>query len=89
VHAASAPPSSRHWNVAPVSDENAKLAAEEFVVAGGPPEMTVPAPGASSIWVTGAVVSIVHVKLAGVGSVFPAASVARTAKVWLPWLSDA
>ena len=32
----------------------------------------------------GAIVSIVHVYWAGVGSVLPAASVARTSKVWLP-----
>ena len=32
----------------------------------------------------GAVASIVQVKEAGVGSTFPAASVARTWKVWLP-----
>src|SRR5438128_187381 len=32
----------------------------------------------------GAVVSMLQVKLAGVGSVFPAGSVARTWKVWLP-----
>ena len=32
----------------------------------------------------GAVVSTVHVKLAGVASVLPASSVARTWKVWLP-----
>src|SRR5437870_13668836 len=31
----------------------------------------------------GAVVSMLQVKLAGVGSVFPAGSVARTRKVWL------
>ena len=34
----------------------------------------------------GAVVSIVQVKLAGVASVLPAASVARTSKVCEPWL---
>ena len=36
---------------------------------------------------TGGVVSVVQVKLAGVGSVFPAGSVARTWKVWLPLAS--
>ena len=40
-------------------------------------------------WVSvtwGAVVSIVQVKVAGVGSVLPAGSVARTWKVWEPSL---
>ena len=32
----------------------------------------------------GAVVSTTQVKLAGLASVFPAWSVARTSKVWLP-----
>jgi hypothetical protein len=36
------------------------------------------------IVVSGAVRSTVHVWLAGVGSMFPAGSVARTWKVWLP-----
>ena len=40
--------------------------------------------GPAVIEVSGAAVSIVHVRLAGVGSVFPAASVAFTWKVWLP-----
>ena len=40
--------------------------------------------GASSKDVFGAVVSTVHVCEAGVASVCPAASVARTWKVWLP-----
>jgi len=39
--------------------------------------------GPKSIVVSGAIVSTVHAKLAGVESVFPAASVARTSKVWL------
>ena len=34
--------------------------------------------------VSGAAVSTVHVNCAGEASVFPAASVARTLKVWLP-----
>ena len=42
--------------------------------------------GCAVIVVFGAVVSIVQVKLAGVGSVLPAASVARTWKVCEPWL---
>jgi hypothetical protein len=40
--------------------------------------------GAEVIVVSGAVRSIVHVWLAGVASVFPAGSVARTWNVWLP-----
>ena len=40
--------------------------------------------GCAVIVVFGAVVSIVQVKLAGVASVLPAASVARTSKVWEP-----
>ena len=39
--------------------------------------------------VFGAVVSTVQVKLAGVGSRFPAVSIARTWKVWLPTASPA
>jgi hypothetical protein len=34
--------------------------------------------------VLGAVASTVHVKVAGVASTFPAASMALTEKVWLP-----
>ncbi len=40
--------------------------------------------GVESRLVTGAVRSIVQVSLAGVASVLPAGSVARTSKVWLP-----
>ena len=40
--------------------------------------------GWAVIVVFGAAVSIVQVKLAGVASVLPAASVARTWKVWEP-----
>ena len=40
--------------------------------------------GAAVMLVSGATVSTVQEKLAGVGSVLPAASVARTWKVWLP-----
>ena len=38
--------------------------------------------------VSGAAVSIVQVKLAGVGSTLPAASIARTEKVWEPSASE-
>ena len=51
-----------------------KLADVELLTAGG----------ADVIVVSGAVRSIVHVWLAGLASVFPAGSVARTWKVWLP-----
>ena len=42
--------------------------------------------GLESIDVSGVLVSIVQVKVAGVGSVLPAGSVARTLKVWEPSL---
>ena len=41
--------------------------------------------GPDVIVVSGASVSTVKARVAGVASVFPAASVARTLKVWLPW----
>ena len=41
--------------------------------------------GPAVIVVSGATVSTVHVRVAGVASVFPAASVARTRKVCEPW----
>ena len=44
--------------------------------------------GVVSITVSGAMVSMVQVKLAGVGSVLPSESVARTWKVWLPSVSE-
>jgi hypothetical protein len=69
------PPSSWHWNVLPPSvDVKLKLAAVEFVGFVGLAVMVV----------FGAVASIVHVKLAGEGSVFPAVSTALTWNVWLP-----
>ena len=40
--------------------------------------------GSSSIVVSGADVSIVHVNESGVGSALPAPSIARTRNVWLP-----
>ena len=55
-------------------DENVKVAFAE-------PEGFV---GLESMVVFGATVSTVHVYCAGEASVFPAASVARTLKVWLP-----
>jgi hypothetical protein len=40
--------------------------------------------GPESMVVSGSVVSMVQVRVAGMGSVFPARSVARTSKVWVP-----
>ena len=54
--------------------EKVKLAAALLVSAGGP----------ESIAVVGAVVSTVQVELAGVASMFPAWSIARTSKLWEP-----
>jgi hypothetical protein len=70
-----APPSTRHSNVEPPwSAENAKSGVASGVGPLGP----------LSIVVCGAVVSRVKEREAGVGSVFPAASVARTSKVCGP-----
>ena len=68
--------SSEHWKVEPVSlDVNAKLAEVAATVPDGP----------DPIVVSGAVVSTVHVRVAGVASTLPAASTARTRKVWAPF----
>jgi hypothetical protein len=68
-------PSRLHANVVFCSiDWKVKLAFVEFVKLGGACEMVVAGP----------VKSIIHARLAGVGSVFPAVSVARTWKVRLP-----
>ena len=74
------PPSIRHSNVEPVSVE-LKVNVGVVLLEG--------LEGPMSIVVSGAVRSIVQVELAGVVSVLPAWSVARTSKVWLPALSDA
>jgi hypothetical protein len=75
VQAANPAPSSWHSNVLPASVEvKLKLAEVAFVGLAGVAVMDV----------SGAAVSIVQVKLAGVASVLPAGSVARTWKVWLP-----
>jgi hypothetical protein len=75
VHGSHVPPSSLHSNVEPVSGElNVKVG---VVLPEG-------LAGLESIVVFGAVVSIVQVDVAGDASVLPAASVARTSKVWLP-----
>jgi hypothetical protein len=74
VHAEKAPPSSLHWKVEACSEDvNEKLAAELPDGFGG----------CDVIVVSGATVSIVQVKLGGLGSTFPTPSVARTVKVWL------
>ena len=79
-HDVQPPPSIRHSNVEPGSEE---LNARVGVVL---PEGL---DGAELIVVSGAVRSIVQVWLAGVESVLPAWSVARMSNVWLPALSVA
>ena len=74
VHVANAEPSRLHSNVPASVEVNANVAEFEFEEAAG----------AEVIVVSGAVVSIVQVKLAGVGSTVAATSTARTWKVWLP-----
>jgi hypothetical protein len=69
------PPSIRHSKLDPASDEvNEKLAPVAFVGS----------VGCAVIEVFGGAVSIVQVKLAGVASVLPAVSVARTSKACAP-----
>ena len=63
-----------HSKVAPASEEKAKLARAELVSPLGP----------ESIAVSGAAVSTVHLRNAGVASVLPAASLALTEKVCEP-----
>ena len=66
-----------HWKVEPVSlEEKPKLAEALFTV--------LPEAGPEVMVVSGAVVSTVQVRLAGVPSVWPAASVALTWKVCEP-----
>jgi hypothetical protein len=75
VQVANGAPSSEQLKVDPVSVEvKAKLA----LVA------VVGSVGFDVMLVSGALVSIVQVRLAGLASVLPAASLARTWKVWLP-----
>ncbi len=73
VHALQLPPSMRHWKLAPASEVKVSVAEVELVVPDGP----------EPIVVSGAVVSTVHVRVAA-APVLPAASVARTSKVWPP-----
>ena len=72
-HGAGAKPSSVHRNLAPGSLEKLKLALVELLSASG----------WLSMLVSGAVVSIVQLKLAA-APVLPAVSAARTEKLWLP-----
>ena len=72
MQAESPKPSIWQANVEPPSeDEKVNVPVEEFDGLAGPLSMVV----------FGAVVSTVHVELAGVASVLPAASVARTSNV--------
>ena len=74
-HEPHAPPSTRHSNVEPASSaENANVGVASFVGPDGP----------LSIVVSGAAVSTVKLRDAGVGSTLPAGSVARTSNVWAP-----
>ena len=80
MQAAKAPPSSEHSKLEPVSLEaKAKLAEFDWLAA----------PGCVVIEVSGAVMSYVHVRVAGVASTLPVPSVARTASVWTPLLRPA
>jgi hypothetical protein len=77
VQAVKAAPSSEHWKLEPVSlDENVKFAPVLFDSAGGP----------ESIVVCGSEVSTVQLYEAGLASLFPAGSVARTWKLCGPEL---
>jgi hypothetical protein len=72
--------SSEHWNVDPLSlalNVNVALVLVVVEPAAGPPVMVV----------LGGAMSTVHVRLAALGSVLPAASIARTRNVWLPPVS--
>ena len=75
MQAAKAAPSRLHWKFEPDSLE-LKLKLGPFTFDGFE--------GAEVIVVSGAVRSTVQAWFAGIGSVFPIVSVARTWKVWLP-----
>ena len=73
--APNAAPSSRHWKLEPASSElNPNVGVGSLMGPEGP----------ESIAVTGATVSTVNERLAGVESTFWAGSVARTSKAWGP-----
>jgi hypothetical protein len=81
LHAANVAPSSEHWNVEPGSlAENVKVAVVEFVLALGPDSMIV----CGGVVSTAA--STVQVRVAGVVSALPTASVATTRNVCEPVL---
>ena len=46
--------------------------------------LLVSAAGLTVIWVSGAIVSMLQLNVAGLGSVLPALSIARTSKLWAP-----
>ena len=75
VQPANAAPSTRHSNVAPASEEKAKVGVLSLVAPVGP----------LLIVTAGAVMSITIARLAGAPGL-PAASVARISTVWLPSL---
>jgi len=78
VRAANAVASKRHSNVEPVSfDENVKVAVVDDTVPDGAESIVV----FGGVGSPGGVVMIVQVRAAGVWSVLPAASFARTSKV--------
>ena len=70
-----AAPSNEHWKLAPVGFVELKLKVAPVAFVG--------LFGVAVIVVSGAVVSIVQMYVAGIASVFPAASVAFTWNVWL------
>ena len=74
THGPKAPPSSRHSMVEPGSDEAAMTVAALFT--------SVPAGPLADV--SGAVVSTIHVRVAGLASVLPSASFARTWNVCCP-----
>ena len=83
MHAFQLPLSRLHWNVEPASLElKANEALLVVIVPEGPPSSVV---SGAVVSAGGAgVVSTVNERVAGVASVLPAASVARTEKVWAP-----
>ncbi len=84
VHPANAAPLSEHWKVEPASfEENANDALVLVPLAGGP-DVTVVSGGVVSAGGGGGGAVTVQAWLAGVGSTFPATSIARTWNVWLP-----
>jgi hypothetical protein len=79
LHAAKAPWSSRHWKLTLSFAENVNVGVGSLVSPEGP----------ESIVVSGPVVSTAKLRLAGVGSTFPATSIARTWKLCAPSVSGA